>query len=442
MAPPRIAHMFEPVATRQALDAECVRGWVQDLVREAGPDDDPARIDLITVLEELKGAAAGLQADLAVDVDASTRAAAAARGIPESRQGQGVAREIALARRESLHRGQQHLGLAKVLRRELPFTREALRLGRIDEWRATIIARETACLSRTDRIEVDRRVAGDPDALQQMGDRELGNAARRHAYQLDAAAWVTRRRIAESERRVTLRPAPDVMSRLSAELPVAQGVAVIKTLGEHADSLRASGDQRSRGQLMADTLVARLLGTDQPTALPVLTHLVVADDVLLGTREEAAHLDGFGAIPAELARELVKAAGDEGLAQLRRLYATPQTGDLVAADARSRCFPEGLGLLIQLRDQFCRTPWCDAPIRHRDHLEPVSAGGQTSRENGDGLCEGCNYAKEARGWRARPSPGDRHTLEITTPNGHSYCSTAPPAPRCRPDFSYPLTIVA
>ncbi|WP_414690619.1 sigma factor [Nocardioides sp.] len=39
-------------------------------------------------------------------------------------------------------------------------------------------------------------------------------------------AWVTRRRNAESERRVTLRPAPDVMSRLSAELPVAQGVAV------------------------------------------------------------------------------------------------------------------------------------------------------------------------------------------------------------------------
>lgn len=302
--------------------------------------------------------------------------------------------------------------------------------------------RETACLSRRDRVEVDRRVAGDPDTLEGLGDRELGDAGRRLAYELDAEAWVTRRRIAESERRVTLRPAPDVMSRLSAELPVAQGVAVLKTLGEHADSMRATGDGRSRNQLMADTLVARVLGVEQPTQLPVLTHVVVADDVLFGTREEAAHLAGHGSIPAELARELVKTAAEECLAELRRLYVTPTSGGLVASDSRSRCFPEGLAALIELRDQFCRTPWCDAPIRHRDHPVPVTAGGETSEENGQGLCEACDYAKEARGWRARPSPGDRHTVEITTPSGRTYRSTAPPAPGWRPDVCYPLTLVA
>jgi hypothetical protein len=251
---------------------------------------------------------------------------------------------------------------------------------------------------------------------------------------------VSRRRIAESERRVTLRPAPDVMTRLSAELPVAQGVAVIKTLGEHADSLRASGDPRGRGQLMADTLVARLLGTEQATRLPVTTHVVVADDVLFGTKEEAAHLDGYGPIPAELARELTKKASDDGIAQLRRLYAAPKTGELVAADSRSRCFPEALGLFIELRDQLCRTPWCDAPIRHRDHPEPVTEGGVTSERNGQGLCEGCNYAKEAHGWRARPSPGDRHTVEITTPSGRTYRSMAPPPPRTRADYRFPLAV--
>jgi hypothetical protein len=370
------------------------------------------------------------------------RERAAERGVPEARRGQGVAAELALARRESLHRGQQHLGLAKVLRSELPFTREALRAGRITEWRATVIARETACLSRTDRIEVDRRLAEDRDKLGQMGDRELGNAARRIAYELDAQAWVTRRRIAESERRVTLRPAPDVMSRLSAELPLAQGVAVLKTLGEHADSLRATGDGRSRSQLMADTLVARLLGVEQPSHLPVMTHVVVADDVLFGAREEAAHLVGHGPSPAELARELVTTASEESLAELRRLYVTPTTGELVAADSRSRCFPDGLAALIELRDQFCRTPWCDAPIRHRDHPVPVTAGGETSETNGQGLCEACNYAKEARGWRVRWAPGSRHTLEITTPAGKAYRSTAPPPPRLRVDISYPVALAA
>jgi Domain of unknown function (DUF222) len=427
--------------TRQ-VDAEDVRAWVVELAGAEVADDDRSRLELITALEELKGAAEGLQADLAVDVEASTRQRAADRGVPEARQGLGVAHEIALARRESPHRAQQHLGLGKALRHEMTFTREALRSGRISEWRATILARETACLSRDDRREVDRRIAGDPEALEQMGDRELGDAVRRLAYELDAEAWVTRRRIAESERRVTLRPAPDVMSRLSAELPAAQGVAVLKTLGEHADSLRASGDPRSRGQLMADTLVARLLGTEQPTTLPVLTHLVVADDVLLGTRDEWAHLDGYGPIPAELARELVASGSEHGLAQLRRLYVRPDTGELVAADSRSRFFPDGLATLIELRDQFCRTPWCDAPIRHHDHLMPVFAGGETSMVSGQGLCEACNYAKEAVGWRARPSPGLRHTVAVTTPSGRTYRSIAPPPPRCRPDVFYPVTVAA
>ena len=434
--------MFDHLETREALDAERVGAWVTELVEGSGRDDDRSRLALITALEELKSAAEGLQADLAVEVDASMRERAARRGVPAARQGQGVANEIALARRESPYRGQQHLGLAKALRIEMPFAHQALRSGRISEWRATILARETACLSRADRCEVDRRVAGDPEVLEQMGDRELGAAVRRLAHQLDAESWVTRRRIAEAERRVTLRPAPDVMARLSAELPVAQGVAVLKSLTEHADSLRAAGDPRSRGQVMADTLVCRLLGVEQPTSLPVLTHVVVADDVLFGTSEEAAHLAGFGPIPAELARELVATASEEDLAQLRRLYVKPETGELLAADSRSRFFSDGLATFIELRDQICRTPWCDAPIRHHDHAIRVAGGGTTSRVNGQGLCEACNYAKEALGWKARPSPGLRHAVEITTPGGRTYRSPSPPMPRHRPDVFYPVTFAA
>jgi hypothetical protein len=57
----------------------------------------------------------------------------------------------------------------------------------------------------------------------------------------------------------------------------------------------------------------------------------------------------------------------------------------------------------------------------------VTAGVETSEENRQGLCEACNYAKEARGWRPTIA-GDRHTIEITTPSGRSYRSNAPPAP--------------
>jgi hypothetical protein len=97
-------------------------------------------------------------------------------------------------------------------------------------------------------------------------------------------------------------------------------------------------------------------------------------------------------------------------------------------DSQRRIFPAGLSRFIQIRDQFCRTPWCDAPIRHIDHAQPHNEDGATSEANGNGLCEQCNYIRQAPGWQARPRPGPRHSVEITTPTGHAYTSTAPPPP--------------
>jgi len=54
-------------------------------------------------------------------------------------------------------------------------------------------------------------------------------------------------------------------------------------------------------------------------------------------------------------------------------------------------------------------------------------GGATSADNGQGLCEACNHAKQAPGWRARPSPASGgRDIETTTPTGHTYRS-GPPA---------------
>ena len=143
-------------------------------------------------------------------------------------------------------------------------------------------------------------------------------------------------------------------------------------------------------------------------------------------------VDGYGPIPAAVARGLVDAAvtDERSQATLRRLYRHPKTGALVAMESRSRCFPRGLATFIGLRDQRCRTPYCDAPIRHRDHAQPHNRGGPTSAENGLGECERCNYAKEAPGWQvsagltkaACTQPNSSH------PPGQRYRSTAPPLP--------------
>lgn len=405
----------------KAVSPADVHAWIEQLTSLDRELDDAARIDLIRALEELTCAAAAAQAVVTADFDASQRAEQAARGVPRERQGRGVAAQVALARRESPHRGQQHLGLAKILRDELPHTLTAFRAGRITEWKAMIVARETACLSLEDRRNVDADLAGNPERIEAMGDAELVAAARERAYELDPASYVERRRRAEADRRVTLRPAPDVMSQLSTLLPVKAGVAVYAVLTGEADTLVAAGDPRSRGQIMADTLVDRVLGRAQ--ASPSVTlNVVVSDEVLWG-KPGAAHVDGYGPVPGDLVREL--AASDR--TWVRRLYARPETGSLVAMDSSRRLLPRSLAQLVRMRDRVCRTPWCDAPIRHGDHVTSVADGGETSSGNSQGLCEFCNHAKQAPGWRARSSPGFRHQVEMTTPTGHQYRSTSPPA---------------
>jgi hypothetical protein len=158
----------------------------------------------------------------------------------------------------------------------------------------------------------------------------------------------------------------------------------------------------------------------------------MTDTALLARDDEPALLDGYGPVPARVAREMVT-LDQRGQIWLRRLYTSPSTSELIAMDARSRRFPRGLARLIRQRDQVCRTPWCGAPIRHVDHPEAHAEGGPTSQQNGQGLCEACNHHRQAVGWQARPRPGPGHAVETTTPTGHRYRSTAPAlaAPRWR-----------
>ncbi len=247
------------------MQAHDIQAWTQALTDSDGPHTDTERIDTLRALEVLKCAAEAMQAQVTAAFDASQRAEQAAAGVPAERQGRGVAGQVALARRESPHRGQRHLGLAVILHGELPHTMAAFRAGRITEWAATIMARETACLTLDDRMTVDAELAGDPDRLEAMGIGELEAAAKKLAYQLDPASFVERRARAEEDRRVTLRPAPDVMCQLSALLSVKDGVAVYGTLKQKAEAAIAEGDTRTVGQLMADTLVDLILGVPTST---------------------------------------------------------------------------------------------------------------------------------------------------------------------------------
>jgi hypothetical protein len=391
--------------------------------------DEAVLIARIAELEKLKCAAAAGQARLTVAFAAARKAREEAAGIPRARRGRGMASEIALARRDSPNQGGRHFGFAQALVFEMPHTLAALETGVLSEWRATLIVRESACLTVEDRRAVDAELCGDPAALEGFGDTRIAAEAKKIAYRLDPHAVVDRARKAETERCVTIRPAPDTMTYVTALLPMAQGVSVYAALKHEAD---VTCDGRGRGQVMADTLVERVTGQAAATATPIAVNLGLSDDTLLGGNEPA-HVEGYGPIPAGIARDLVKAALDdtESRATLRKLYVKPATGALVAMESKARLFPKGLAKFIGIRDQRCRTPYCDAPIRHTDHARPDSDGGPTSALNGEGLCEACNYAKQAPGWQVNTSidQNGAHTTEVTTPTGAHHHSKAPPQPR-------------
>src|SRR6201993_1656388 len=390
--------------------------------------DEAALIARIADLERVKAAAAAGQARAAAALDERRRADEAAAGVPRGQRGRGVASEVALARRDSPARGGRHLGFAKALVYEMPHTLAALECGVLSEWRATLIVRESACLDVEDRQGLDAQLCADMSNLDGMGDARIAAAAKEIAYRLDAQAVVDRAAHATDDRTVTIRPAPDTMTYVTALLPVAQGVGVYAALKRAADT---TFDDRSRGQVMADTLVERVTGGPAGQAEPVAVNLVLSDETLLGGDNSPALIDGYGPIPAAVARALVhEAVTDErAKATLRRLYRHPHTGALVAMKSRSGCFPRGFAQFIGLRDQTCRTPYCDAPIRHREDAQPRNRGGPTAAQNGLGLCERCNYVKESPGWRV--SAGDEngtHTAQFITPTSARYRSAAPPLP--------------
>ncbi|MDO6142087.1 HNH endonuclease [Paenarthrobacter aurescens] len=400
-------------------------------------------IDEMRHLEELKSAVSARQARAAVALDLAQRAGQAHAGVPDSKCDTGVAAQVALARRESPNKGSRLFGLAKTLVMEMPRTMAALESGQINEWRATLLVKETACLSVEDRAAVDEELAPDSGTFDGAGDKAIIAAAKAAAYRRDPRSVAQRASHAATERTVSLRPAPDTMTYLTALLPVAQGVAVYAALNRTADSMRSSGDARTRGQVMADTLIERVTGTPGGVS-GINLNLVMTDRALFQGDSEPARLEGYGIVPSEWARALLveDQCGSEDQPQpdqeptdrsgfavlLRRLYTAPGSGELLTMDSKARFFPQQLRRFIRIRDHTCRTPYCDAPIRHIDHVIPWHSEGSTNLHNGAGLCEACNHTKENPGWSAKSMPGDVHTIRVSTPTGHSYKSKAPPLP--------------
>ena len=440
---------------------------LQEIARSAadgglGSVQDAALIDMLADLRRLRAVTAAVEAQVQVVFDAAQRQAAMARGVPRKDAGKGVAEQIALAREVSSYRAANDLALARGLVGELPTTLGKLIDGVASEPAAWSVARETVCLMPEDRAIVDARIAS---RITGVSGRRAAALTRAEAARVDAESVVRRIRQAEQDRHVSVRPAPDAMVYLSALLPVKEGIAAYAALTRHADTLRSGGDERSRGAVMADALVARLTGIEHADQIPVEVQLVMPASTLLGHADTAADgVDGLTAdrgvgaqdatvagtsrelcgwidehpIPAEIARAIALNPDDRARRWIRRLFTDPVSGDVSAVDTKRRRFTGAMRRGIIARDRTCRS--CGAPIRQIDHVIAFADGGATSMRNGQGLCQRCNQAKALPGWSARSFMIEgRHATITKTPTGHRYVSWPPP-PMIEPPSRQPVRL--
>lgn len=393
-------------------------------------------VNVISAAERLKHALAALQARATDELRDMREAAAGDDRKAVAEAVRSVGAEVALARRESPWWGERRVAMAQVLPREMPHTWRLFQHGEVTERVAHDLLAQTSCLSRDDRLEVDRRLA---PSLPTLTLKQVTARAKRVAAELDAASVVARMNAAVATRRVSVRPAPDGMAYLTVLGLLPQVIGAYAALTQHAAQTCAGltdvdPADRTSSQVAADTALELLSGRAAGEPVPVAIQLVITDRALLGTgdqqrsTEQPAWLPGHGMISAPAARAWV--SNPAAKAWLKRLYTAPETGQLVATESAQRCFTGALRGMVLLRDdQTCSTPWCDAPAREVDHTIRYSEGGATSYENGAALCQRCNQTREAPGWRVSPDPtgppGSRVTI---TPTGQTYRHQPDPVP--------------
>ena len=275
---------------------------------------------------------AALQAAESVRFARSQTAEQMARDVHPRRIGRGVVEQIALARRISPYWAARQLGSARAWWFDLPRTYAALTSGDLSERVAEAVVTETRHLDAAARLQVDAALgcAGLPT----LEARRAIALARRHAYEADPHAYLARARTERKNRRVGLRPAPDTMSILTGFLPVEQGVACLAALRAHTDGVVAGGDERTRDQIMADTLVERVTGQDRASDVNVEVQIVMPLDSLTDpTSPRSATLNGGGPLPTGLAEEILGVS--RGRMTWRRLF-TSAAGHLVAVRRSAR----------------------------------------------------------------------------------------------------------
>ena len=430
-----------PVGTTFA-DAPCLSESDQSFISAALADDDPtASIFALQKIESQNAFLSSVQAILTAHLDATQGGTI---GGPVTAKQRGTAHHVAMARRRSQNASVAYVRRMRFLIADMPYLFSRFQQGDFSEKLIMAILAPLEDMSQSERREFDRFIASAPTMFDMASDKEARDIAQKAVDEVRGE-----NRDQDIEKKAEHRGASFFKGkdcvRLSASLPIEVGIAVEASLEDEAQKLKKAGDQRPISQIKVDLVVSRLTGHPADKPLPIKLHvnLVMTDMSLLMDGKEPASIQGYGSVPAEYARRLFEAYGEvddcspveeldrlrrriRAYPMIRRLYTLPGGQDLVAMDSKERLFKGSLRKLLQLRDPYCRTPYCNNKPRHADHVHQHSKGGKTCSINGCMKCAFCNLAKEAPGWTEEVIQENPHKIRIHPPGEVTYDSSPPP----------------
>ncbi|WP_157123967.1 HNH endonuclease signature motif containing protein [Nocardia mexicana] len=236
--------------------------------------------------------------------------------------GQSAATEIGVVLRSSQRQADREIDLGLALEHRLPHSRRAFGCGRIDLTKVQVICTELQNVDEELVAELEPRIVAYAETVDPA---RLKRAIRRWVLEADPAGQAERRKQAEQDRYVNVAAQDNGTAQVDAVLPAAGGQTLYARLREMANSQCCARDPRTTGQRRADALVALADGSgrltcqcgrrDCPHADMVadeprkpLVQVGVSAETLAGLQDNPALLAGFGAIDAELARQIASHA--------------------------------------------------------------------------------------------------------------------------------------
>jgi hypothetical protein len=381
-------------------------GFVMEALRRALDElveTDPAALGDAAAMLELHRELARMEAVV-------TRAAAAFDGSKEWQADGAQTAAQWLATRCRLPRGvaRKRVSVGRKLRL-LPVCEEAWTAGQITGWHVSTIGavmrpRTAAALARDEALLVDhatnlrfeafaRMVAywdqrADPDG---DDEREQARLARRDVYLVESFSGMFLGRMTMDP--VSGAIVHDELARREQELFEADWAEARARLGHDptAGELRRTAAQRRCDALVE--MATRSLGFGAGDRRPApLFSVLVGYETMHGRICQLA--GGTIVSPGGLLPWLEEA-------YLERAVFRPPAR--VEVSETARLFKGATRRGLELRDQFCRHPYCDRPWPdcQADHVIPWSKGGPTTQDNGELLCGFHNRLKQKR-----PPPDD------------------------------------